>query len=119
VDRVTFHAHIIETGTDSYRLRAARVAVFVDGCFWHSCPEHGTTPKANRDWWIDKLQRNKERDALTDQQLRAQGWQVVRVWEHERPEHAARLIQWVVRERTVRDLSSSAGLITQVRTTRA
>ena len=61
----------------------ARVAVFVDGCFWHSCPEHATYPKANAALWKAKLRRNTERDRETDAYLRKDGWEVIRVWEHE------------------------------------
>jgi len=61
----------------------ARVAVFVDGCFWHGCPSHGTRPKANADWWAAKLAGNVARDRDTDARLDAAGWRVVRVWEHE------------------------------------
>ena len=60
-----------------------KVAVFVDGCFWHSCPQHGTSPKSNQDYWIPKLLQNVERDYLTNERLRASGWRVIRVWEHE------------------------------------
>jgi DNA mismatch endonuclease (patch repair protein) len=60
-----------------------RVAVFVDGCFWHACPEHVTIPKANRSWWEAKLRANKERDEDTDRRLRDAGWEPIRVWEHE------------------------------------
>jgi DNA mismatch endonuclease (patch repair protein) len=67
----------------------AKVAVFVDGCFWHRCPEHGTEPKANSVWWKAKLDRNSERDRETDQALVAAGWTVIRVWEHEDPVEAA------------------------------
>ena len=59
-----------------------KVIVMVDGCFWHSCPEHGTLPRSNRDWWLWKLQHNRDRDADTDVRLRELGWTVVRVWEH-------------------------------------
>lgn len=61
----------------------AKVAVFVDGCFWHACPEHGTNPANNGAWWAEKLRRNVERDRETDAHLVALGWSVVRVWEHE------------------------------------
>ncbi|MEV0287202.1 very short patch repair endonuclease [Kribbella sp. NPDC050820] len=67
---------------------AKRVAVFVDGCFWHGCPEHGTSPRNNGAWWSEKLRRNVERDRETDSYLRRTGWTVVRVWEHEDPETA-------------------------------
>lgn len=67
---------------------ARRVAVFVDGCFWHCCPEHGSRPAANTWYWEPKLQRNVERDRVADAVLLAAGWQVVRVWEHETLEAA-------------------------------
>jgi DNA mismatch endonuclease (patch repair protein) len=59
-----------------------KVAVFVDGCFWHGCPEHGRVPKRNRDYWIPKLERNKDRDRETTEWLTREGWLVVRLWEH-------------------------------------
>lgn len=61
----------------------ARVAVFVDGCFWHRCPSHGTMPRNNRDWWQAKLDRNVARDRATDAALTDLGWTVLHVWEHE------------------------------------
>jgi DNA mismatch endonuclease (patch repair protein) len=61
----------------------ARLAVFVDGCFWHSCPEHGVLPKNNASFWIRKLARTRERDAATGRQLSQEGWRVVRLWEHD------------------------------------
>lgn len=60
-----------------------RVAVFVDGCFWHGCPEHGTAPKTNAPYWSAKIARNIERDRENDELLAARGWRVIRVWEHE------------------------------------
>lgn len=62
---------------------ARRVAVFVDGCFWHCCPEHGTQPASNTWYWEPKLRRNVERDRAADAALDAAGWTVVRLWEHE------------------------------------
>jgi len=61
---------------------ARKVAVFVDGCFWHGCPEHGTRPSANSGYWLAKLTHNRERDLLVTDALRSEGWRVVRVWEH-------------------------------------
>lgn len=66
----------------------ARLAVFVDGCFWHGCPEHGTKPATNAEWWAWKIGRNVARDRDTEALLVAAGWTVVRVWEHE-PVHDA------------------------------
>lgn len=82
--------------------RGARVAVFVDGCFWHSCPDHATSPRANGAWWRDKLAANVSRDRDTDQRLRDAGWVVVRVWEHEDPAAAAERVGEVVRRRQTR-----------------
>jgi len=70
-----------------------RLAVLVDGCFWHRCPEHGTAPGTNADWWEAKLQRNVDRDRDTDARLSDLGWTVLRVWEHEDPVVAAGRIQ--------------------------
>lgn len=63
--------------------RHERVAVFVDGCFWHSCPIHGTFPKRNRIWWKEKLAANQERDGRASRLLRRAGWSVLRFWEHQ------------------------------------
>ncbi len=60
-----------------------KLAVFVDGCFWHGCPEHGTAPRANSEWWRRKLEANHARDVDTDEMLRDRGWTVVRIREHE------------------------------------
>jgi len=68
---------------------AARVAVFVDGCFWHRCPEHGVSPQTHSAYWRAKLDRNVARDRRNDTALAALGWTVVRTWEHEDPVQAA------------------------------
>lgn len=60
-----------------------RVAVFVDGCFWHGCPEHGSWPKSNAEFWREKIEGNARRDREQDEALREAGWDVIRVWEHE------------------------------------
>lgn len=70
----------------------AKLAVFVDGCFWHGCPVHGQLPAANREWWVTKLSRNRERDSETTGALIAAGWFVLRFWEHDAPDEAARVI---------------------------
>jgi DNA mismatch endonuclease (patch repair protein) len=71
---------------------AAKVAVFVDGCFWHCCPTHGTCPKTNSEWWAQKLRANVVRDRETNRLLAESGWTVVRVWEHEDASAAARRV---------------------------
>lgn len=70
----------------------AQVAVFVHGCFWHSCPEHGSQPAANQAWWLQKLERNRQRDQETRQHLLSLGWRVVTVWEHDPAPDALRLV---------------------------
>lgn len=81
----------------------AKVAVFVDGCFWHSCPSHrGKLPKTNADFWSAKLARTVERDRQHDETLRAAGWTVIRVWEHTTVEEAANLIEATVGSATAR-----------------
>lgn len=76
--------------------RRSKVAVFVDGCFWHGCPEHKTTVRANKAWWAEKIARTIARDRDTDARLVAAGWTVVRVWEHSDPERAAEAISALV-----------------------
>ncbi|NMN98509.1 DNA mismatch endonuclease Vsr [Antrihabitans stalactiti] len=76
-----------------------RVAVYVDGCFWHSCPQHATHPKNNADWWAAKLAANVARDRDTDARLAESGWQVVRVWEHVAPDVAADVVQAALKPR--------------------
>ena len=80
----------------------ARVVVYVDGCFWHRCPAHGTLPKRNREWWEAKLEANVARDRRHAAALRDAGWEVVRIWEHEDPGEAALRIESLVRPRSHR-----------------
>lgn len=77
----------------------ARVAVFVDGCYWHGCPEHYRPARLNAEFWSRKIEANKSRDADTDRRLTDFGWHVIRIWEHERIEDAARRIEETVRAR--------------------
>lgn len=79
-------------GSPDIVLPRLRLVVFVDGCFWHCCPDHGNLPKNNSAWWGTKLARNVARDREQDDALRSLGWDVMRVWEHERPEDIASLI---------------------------
>lgn len=70
----------------------SRLAVFIDGCFWHGCPQHGTSPSANSDWWAAKLAANHARDNDTNARLVEAGWRVLRIWEHEPAEVAAKIV---------------------------
>ena len=76
---------------------ARKIAIFVHGCFWHSCPEHSLAPKHNAEWWAEKLERTVVRDEMTERALRDAGWNVVRVWEHEDFGIAASSIEALVR----------------------
>lgn len=88
----------------------ARLAVLIDGCFWHGCPEHATSPKANAAWWREKLDRNIERDRETNAQLVSEGWTVLRFWEHESPTAVARQVAAAVdRERANRPERKNGG----------
>ena len=78
---VTRHPSL--TVTPDFVFREMRLALFVDGCFWHGCPKHGTNPKGNAAFWAKKFAANKARDARVNRALRRAGWRVLRVWEHE------------------------------------
>jgi DNA mismatch endonuclease, patch repair protein len=84
----------------------ARTAVFIDGCFWHSCPEHLNIPKGNQEFWRLKLRRNVERDRAVDKQLRTEGWFVLRFWEHEIKSDVEKVAHRVFRVVTRRRLPS-------------
>ncbi|MDL4862619.1 very short patch repair endonuclease [Halomonas elongata] len=75
-----------------------RLAVFVDGCFWHGCPLHGTWPKNNAEFWRDKIETNRRRDRDTNRRLSEAGWTVVRIWEHESPREAADRVEHMLNE---------------------
>jgi DNA mismatch endonuclease, patch repair protein len=92
--------HNIDTGGHQVRVdiafTRARVAVFVDGCFWHGCPEHGNQPRVNKGYWGPKLRRNLDRDQRNTRELETAGWKVIRVWEHEEPADVAARVHAVV-----------------------
>lgn len=79
-------------GNPDFVFPIGRFAIFVDGCFWHGCPRHGTLPQTNSEFWRQKFARNKERDRLVNRQLKKMGWTPVRVWQHElrEPERVVR-----------------------------
>ncbi|WP_418961373.1 very short patch repair endonuclease [Streptomyces tritici] len=76
-----------------------KLAVLIDGCFWHGCPEHATQPKSNAEWWRQKLDRNMARDIETTEHLSAAGWEVLRFWEHEAPGDVALRVATAVERR--------------------
>ncbi len=82
--------------------RKARVAVFLDGCFWHGCPEHHTVAATNARFWADKVKQNEERDRDTDRRLAEAGWLSLRFWEHEDSLQAALKVREVVAARLQR-----------------
>jgi DNA mismatch endonuclease (patch repair protein) len=81
-------------GKPDFVFRAAKIVLFVDGCFWHRCPRHGRTPKSRVVFWTAKLARNAQRDREIGKMLRQRGWRVLRVWEHElTPGKVVRLVR--------------------------
>jgi DNA mismatch endonuclease (patch repair protein) len=85
-------------GKPDFIFSKLKLAIFVDGCFWHGCPKHETKPKNNRAFWKNKFTRNKARDVLVTRTLRRAGWRVLRVWEHElAKKNEARLLRRIQR----------------------
>lgn len=99
--RVNYRPKVAGIGRSSIDIAfpGKRVAVFIDGCFWHCCPEHGELPKANRKWWESKFAENKERDARVTNILKMAGWIVLRFWAHESPENVCAQIADTLSER--------------------
>ncbi|MEU8678468.1 very short patch repair endonuclease [Streptomyces sp. NPDC048560] len=88
----------------------AKVAVFLDGCFWHGCPDHATQPKSNAEWWQEKLAKNMARDSETTAHLVAEGWTVLRFWEHQSPAQVVAVVTEAVdRARSARRPASGGG----------
>lgn len=86
-------------GTPDVALSKARLAIFLDGCFWHGCPSHFVLPKSNSEWWRNKLEATRARDLRKDQALRDMGWEPIHLWEHERLDDATAAIfgLWTIR----------------------
>lgn len=95
-------------GTPDVVLPRTRIAVFVDGCFWHGCPEHGGLPKNNRDWWREKIMATRERDRRKDEQLVGLDWLPVHVWEHDCPETGGVEVISLVRTREIQTITDPA-----------
>lgn len=116
---LAFEANVSVEGMGRRRMdflfSAQKVAVCVDGCFWHGCPEHGTAAKENGHWWRDKIETNRLRDADTARRLQADGWTLVRIWAHVPADSAAALIGDVLKKRdteTERDVVRALRLST-------
>ncbi|PJA29542.1 MAG: very short patch repair endonuclease [candidate division Zixibacteria bacterium CG_4_9_14_3_um_filter_46_8] len=71
------------TGKPDFAFSRLKIAIFIDGCFWHGCPNHCRMPSSNMDYWNNKIEKNKIRDKKIKKALRMKGWQVIRIWEHE------------------------------------
>lgn len=84
-------------GTPDIVLRKFSLAIFVDGCFWHGCRQHGSVPKTNTHFWVAKILRNQQRDKEVDRALNSLGWKVCRVWEHELQADVRRLVRRIKR----------------------
>ena len=84
-------------GKPDFAFPKLRLAVFVDGCFWHGCPKHATKPKNNRVFWNQKLSANKKRDVLVNRQLRKLGWRVIRIWECSLQQHPMNCLKRIQR----------------------
>jgi len=87
-------------GTPDIVFQKAKMVVFVDGCFWHSCHRHGKTPKSNHEWWRKKFEENMKRDKRNDFELESMGWLPIHIWEHEDPIESAHTIREVWKQRT-------------------
>ena len=98
-------------GTPDIIIRAGKIAVFVDGCFWHGCPLHGTMPKTNRHFWRLKIRRNRERDGEVDLALKKLGWKTIRVWEHDIKKSVNRVVEKLL------NLASPRSLVERTRLT--
>jgi DNA mismatch endonuclease, patch repair protein len=102
--RFRLHQRMFEgsTRTADIVFPRAQLAIFMDGCFWHGCPVHASWPNTNADWWRKKIEANRRRDRDTDERLAAGGWEVLRVWEHEKLEEAVVRVEVALRERSRR-----------------
>jgi len=90
-----YRLHVKMTGRPDIVFSGSRVAVFCDGCFWHGCPKHSVKPKTNRYFWLTKLAKNRDRDARVVAALKAEGWTVMRFWEHEIEDDVAKVARRV------------------------
>lgn len=79
-------------GTPDISIKKYKIVIFVDSCFWHQCPIHGRIPKSNQDFWVEKLNRNKERDVEVNEYYKKNGWHIIRIWEHDIKEDLDKIV---------------------------
>lgn len=103
--RVNYPTPMNSRRTIDIAFTRAKVAIFVDGCFWHGCPSHFVPPKNNSEWWAEKIARNKMRDSDTREELVAAGWVVVSVWEHEGIVRASEEVERALESRRLGEIS--------------
>jgi DNA mismatch endonuclease (patch repair protein) len=106
---IRYRIHFKLPGTPDLAFPSTRLALFIDGCFWHGCPKHYTLPATNSEFWRAKLERNRNRDTRVNAELRVLGWRVVRLWEHQiemSPPKVAARIATLIAKRTVPAASS-------------
>ena len=108
--RVQFRPLADHRWTADIAFTRARVLVFVDGCYWHGCPIHGSIPKSNGEWWTAKIGRNVERDCEATRVLTERGWTVLRIWSHEKPADAAQAVLQVLRRGPSRSQRSGSNV---------
>src|SRR6266446_1648829 len=97
--RITgWRRHSAVFGKPDFTFPSARLAVFVDGCFWHCCPTHGSIPATNRLFWRRKLERNKTRDRVVQRILKKSGWRILRIWQHDlrKPQKVAHRVKYLL-----------------------
>lgn len=105
---IGWRRHLPLFGNPDFVFRQSRLVIFVDGCFWHNCPKHGSRPMTNRSFWRKKLEGNIARDRLVNLTLRKNGWRVLRVWQHELTrQDESRLLQRLRREFALVDANGS------------
>lgn len=112
--KLRYRLHYQVPGRPDIAFPKAKVAVFVDGCFWHGCPQHSVRPKTNREFWKRKIATNINRDLAVVELLRAEGWSVLRFWEHEVKDDVSKIAARIVR--SVQRKTASNGPNSRIRT---
>ena len=93
---IRYRIHYPVEGKPDIVIVSKKIAIFIDGCFWHKCPKCCRLPRSNKDYWLPKIQRNIERDKKTNKALKSKGWKVIRIWEHEIKENPQGAVKKVI-----------------------